>query len=64
MEAVLSIKGNTRYRITKLGFDVKKYGEEASPYALPWDQINAVPIEASNIVAPKKDKLKPIMKPA
>jgi carboxyl-terminal processing protease len=38
-------------------FDVKKYGEEASPYALPWDQINAVTIESSNTITTQKSGL-------
>jgi carboxyl-terminal processing protease len=38
-------------------FDGGKYGEDASPYALPWDQIGAVSISEMNTVNALKNQL-------
>lgn len=35
-----------------------KFGEDASPYALPWDQIEAAPIEDAGVVTSLRAKLK------
>ncbi|MES2559009.1 MAG: carboxy terminal-processing peptidase [Bacteroidota bacterium] len=39
-------------------FADSKFGEDASPYALPWDQIAPAPIEDVATVTPLRDKLK------
>jgi carboxyl-terminal processing protease len=38
-------KGVTPDIILPGHFDAAEFGEDASPYALPWDQVNAAPIE-------------------
>jgi len=39
-------------------FDADKFGEDASPYALPWDQINPATINNTNIMTGAREYLK------
>lgn len=38
-------------------YDADKYGEDASPFALPWDQINNAPISNTGLVTAKRNAL-------